>query len=41
VIIVQELMSITRAVIDGEMSPETAVEKAVKYIEETYPGRIV
>ena len=41
VIIVQELMSITRAVIDGEMSPGTAVENAVKYIEETYPGRIV
>jgi hypothetical protein len=40
-IIVQELTSITRAVIDGEMSPETAVEKAVRYIEETDPGRIV
>lgn len=40
-IIVQELMSITRAVIDGKMSPGTAVENAVKYIEETYPGRIV
>ena len=40
-IIVLELMSITRAVIDGEMSPGTAVENAVKYIEETYPGRIL